>query len=246
MGNKPVGKQRGELETLPSGSIRVKVYAGRDPVTKRRLYLTETIAPGPKQEKLAEQLRTRFLNEVDEKRNPRTRATVDQLMTKYFDVLDVDASTKRGYRSKYNIHIKPLLGTTKLTRLDVEVLDSFYAELRRCRLHCRGNKFIQHRTTRPHQCDEHEGSRCLRNNPQGCRRCRRMCKPHVCKGLADSTVRQIHWIISGALGRAVVWKWISINPAEHADKPGLPAPDPRPPTVDEVGRLITAAWEEDD
>jgi integrase len=109
-GNKPVGKQRGELETLPSGSIRVKVYAGRDPVTKRRLYLTETIPPGPKQEKLAEQFRTRFLNEVDEKRNPRTRATVDQLMVKYFDVLDVDASTKRGYRSKYNIHIKPLLG----------------------------------------------------------------------------------------------------------------------------------------
>jgi len=59
-------------------------------------------------------------------------------------------------------------------------------------------------------------------------------------------VRQIHWIVSGALDRAVVWKWISVNPAEHADKPGLPAPDPRPPTVDEVGRLITAAWEEED
>jgi len=56
---------------------------------------------------LAEQLRTRFLNEVDKKRNARARATVDRLMTKYFDVLDVDASTERGYRSKYNIHIKP-------------------------------------------------------------------------------------------------------------------------------------------
>jgi integrase len=246
MGRQSGGKQRGELETLPSGSIRVKVYAGVDPVTKRRLYLTETVPPGPKQAKLAEQLRTRFLNEVDEKRNPRTRATVDQLMTKYFDVLDVDALTKRGYRSKYNIHIKPLLGTTNLTRLDVEVLDSFYAELRRCRLHCRGNKFVEHRTAAPHQCDEHEGDRCSRNNPEGCRRCRRMCKPHVCKGLADSTVRQIHWIISGALDRAVVWKWISLNPAEHANKPGLPAPDPRPPTVEEVGRLITAAWEEDE
>ena len=48
-------------------------------------------------------------------------------MVKYFDVLDVDALTKRGYRSKHNIHIKPVLGTTKLTRLDVEVLDCFYA-----------------------------------------------------------------------------------------------------------------------
>jgi hypothetical protein len=43
MGKQPTGKQRGELETLPSGSIRVKVYVGLDPVTKRRLYLTETV-----------------------------------------------------------------------------------------------------------------------------------------------------------------------------------------------------------
>lgn len=73
-----------------------------------------------------------------------------------------------------------------------------------------------------------------------------MCKPHVCKGLADSTVRQIHWILSGALDRAVVWGWIAVNPAEHASKPGMPTPDPRPPTVDEVGRLLTEAWVEDE
>jgi integrase len=246
MGRQSTGRQRGELEVLPSGSIRVKVYAGRDPVTGRKLHLTETIPAGPRQQKLAEQARTRFLNEVDEKRNPKTRATVDQLMEKYLDVLDVDATTKRGYRSKYNIHIKPLLGKTKLTKLDVEILDSFYAELRRCRLHCRGNSFIEHRTTLPHQCDEHVGDRCPRNNPHGCRRCRRMCKPHVCKGLSNATVRQIHWIMSGALDRAVAWKWISVNPAEHAGKPGLPAPDPHPPSVDEVGRLLTAAWTEDE
>jgi integrase/DNA-binding transcriptional regulator YhcF (GntR family) len=225
----------------------VRVYAGVDPVTKDGLYLTEVVQVGPRQEKEAEKARTRLLNLVDEKRNPKTRATVDQLMEKYFNVLDVDIQTKRGYLSKYNSHIKPLLGSTQLARLDVETLDTFYSELRRCRSHCRGRKKdIEHRTTRPHQCDEHEGDRCPRNNLDGCRRCRRMCKPHVCKGLADSTVRQIHWILSGALDRAVVWKWISVNPAEHADKPGLPAPNPQPPTVDEVGRLLTAAWEEDE
>jgi integrase len=224
----------------------VRVYAGVDPVTKKDLYLTEVVPVGPRQDAEAEKARTRLLNQVDEKRNPKTRATVDQLMVKYFNVLDVDMLTKRNYRSKYNNHIKPLLGTTQLTRLDTEILDSFYADLRRCRDHCRGQKYIQHRTTHPHQCDEHEGNRCPRNNPEGCRRCRRMCKPHVCKGLGDSTVRQIHWILSGALDRAVVWKWISVNPAEHADKPGLPIPNPQPPTVDEVGRLITAAWEEDE
>ena len=47
-------------------------------------------------------------------------------------------------------------------------------------------------------------------------------KPHVCRGLADSTVRQVHWIISGALDRGVVWQWIAVNPTEHANKPPLP------------------------
>ena len=104
---------------------------------------------------------------------------------------------------------------------------------------------IQHRTDRPHQCDEHEGDRCPRNNPEGCRRSRRVCKPHVCEGLSASTIRQVHWIVSGALDRAVVWNWISVNPAEHADKPALPTPNPQPPTVEQAAQLILAAWDED-
>jgi integrase len=150
----------------------VRVYAGVDPVTKDDLYLTEVVPVGPRQEKEAKKVRTRLLNLVDERRNPKTRATVDQLMKKYFDVLDVHVQTKRGYLSKYNIHIKPPLGATQLTRLDVETLDTFYSELRRCRIHCQGRKKdIEHRTIQPHQCDEHEGNRCPRNNPDGCRRC---------------------------------------------------------------------------
>ncbi|MFG1812401.1 hypothetical protein ACGFIF_01430 [Kribbella sp. NPDC049174] len=165
-------------------------------------------------------------------------------MARYLDVVDV--LTKRGYRSKYNNHIKPLLGASQLAKLDVAVLDSFYTELRRCRHHCRRKTFVQHRTARPHQCDEHEGDRCPRNNPDGCPRRRRMCKPHVCKGLSDSTVRQIHWILSGALDRAVAWQWISVNPADHADKPGVPTPNPQPRTVDEVALLINEAYEQDE
>jgi len=40
-------RQRGEIETLPSGSLRVRVYAGIDPVTKKKHYLTETVQAGP-------------------------------------------------------------------------------------------------------------------------------------------------------------------------------------------------------
>jgi len=72
-------RQRGYIEELKSGALRVKVYAGVDPVSKRAIYLSETVPAGPKAAKEAEAARTRLLNQVDEKRNPRTRATVDQL-----------------------------------------------------------------------------------------------------------------------------------------------------------------------
>lgn len=35
-------RPRGEIETLSSGSLRVKVYAGIDPLSGKRHYLTET------------------------------------------------------------------------------------------------------------------------------------------------------------------------------------------------------------
>ncbi|MFC0533169.1 hypothetical protein [Phytohabitans kaempferiae] len=60
------GRSRGMIEELPSGSLRVKVYAGTDPVTKRRHYLTETVPAGPQAQKLAEKARTRLVSQVDE------------------------------------------------------------------------------------------------------------------------------------------------------------------------------------
>jgi integrase len=219
-------RQRGAIDKLPSGALRVRVYSGVDPISKRRMYLSDVVPPGPKARDQAEKVRTRLLHQVDEKRNPRTRATVGQLLDRWLPVLDVDPSTRRTYDGYIRKHIRPVLGLLPLTRLDVEILDSFYAELRRCREHCDGRPQLQHWTRRPHSCGP-------------------ACKPHVCMGLADSSVRQIHWILSGALDRAVVWQWISVNPAEHASKPSLPHPDPRPPTAEEAARLAERAWSRD-
>jgi hypothetical protein len=134
---------------------------------------------------------------VDERRSPRTRATVGQLLDQWLQVLDVDPSTRLGYESKIGTHVRPLLGSVPLTRLDVEALDSFYAELRRCREHCDHcdrPPYVQHRTSREHRCDEHRGAPCMPANPAGCRACARACKQHVCRGLSDSTVRKVHWM----------------------------------------------------
>jgi integrase len=49
------------------------------------------------------------------------------------DVSPSWAATCRGY---HRLHIGPLIGHVKAGALGADVLDSFYAELRRCRAHC--------------------------------------------------------------------------------------------------------------
>ena len=63
--------------------------------------------------------------------------------------------------------------------------------------------------------------------------------------LAASSVRQIHAILSGALTRAVVWGWISHNPARLASPPSREQADTQPPAVTDAARLLKAAVAED-
>ncbi|MDT7631659.1 MAG: integrase, partial [Pseudonocardiales bacterium] len=76
----------------------------------------------------------------------RTRATIDELLARYVAQFDGAPNTLTAYRSYLRNHISPLLGQVKVGDLDADILDSFYAELRRCRRHCGGGLFIEHRT----------------------------------------------------------------------------------------------------
>ena len=126
-------RPRGGVDRLPSGAFRVRVYAGQDPVTKRRHYLTEIVPAGPRAATLAEQSLTRLLNQVDERRNPRTVSTVNQLLDRHLELLDIERSTLLNYRSQLALHVRPFIGGEKVGAIDGAVLDSLYAELRRCR-----------------------------------------------------------------------------------------------------------------
>lgn len=68
-------RARGEIEKLPSGSLRVRVYAGVDPATKKRRYLMETVRAGPAALQEAEAVRTRLLGEVGARRGVSTSDT---------------------------------------------------------------------------------------------------------------------------------------------------------------------------
>jgi integrase len=221
-------RDRGGIDELPSGAIRVRVYAGIDPVTKRRHDLTEVIPAGPDAEQLAKEMKVRLLNQVYERRNPRTKATVNQLLDKYLAEADLEFNTLDGYKGYADKHIRPLLGGVKVGSLDAGIMDSLYAELRRCRDHCKKTKGqVDHRTSRQHECDDR-------------------CRPHECKPLAASTIRQIHFILYGALRRAVRWKWVTTNPIADAEPPAAPKGNPRPPTSNQAARIINEAFKDPD
>ena len=89
-------RKRGEIEKLPSGSLRIKVYAGIAPLSGKRNYLTETVPAGPTAATDAERARTRLQSQVDERRSPRTKATVNQLLDRYLRVPSSGATRPAG------------------------------------------------------------------------------------------------------------------------------------------------------
>jgi integrase len=48
---------------------------------------------------------------------------MNQLLDRWLEVLDVDVSTRRGYLSKIETHIRPLLGSTPVSKVDAEALE---------------------------------------------------------------------------------------------------------------------------
>jgi integrase len=222
-------REKGNIETLQSGALRVRVYAGIDPVSKRAHYLRAVIpADTPNAWKAAEAKRTELLNQVNEKRHPRTRATVNQLLDKYFATIDVADITRETHVSYAAKHVRPFIGEQQAGAIDADVLDSLYAELRRCRDHCDGRRrIVKHRVEGKHKCDE---------------RCRR----HVCVPLAPATVRKIHFIISGAFSAGMRWRWVSRNPAGDAAPPAAPPSNPSPPTAAEAAKILESAWADPD
>ena len=214
-------RSRGTIDELPSGALRVRVYAGKDPATGRRRDLVETIPPGPKAGRLAEAARTRLLNQVDEQRQPRTNATVNQLLDQHFELSTWERSTRETYAGYATKHIQPLIGSVQVGALNARTFDSFHAELRRCRDHCGRKRYVDHRTPYPHECDER-------------------CRMHRCTPLGVATIRQIHFILSGALKRAVRWGWVTVNPIVRAEAPPVPKAKPRPPSPEEAARINSA------
>ncbi len=97
---------RGHIEKLPSGSFRVHVYAGIDPVTGKPRRLKQTC---PDEASAAAAL-GKLLSEADGDRFPDREATLGQALFKYMEVADLEVSTREAHEGYVRRTIRPVLG----------------------------------------------------------------------------------------------------------------------------------------
>jgi integrase len=113
------------------GYWQVRVYAGLDPLTGKKRWVYER-APTKKQ---AEKAETRLAAKVAEGQHRGTARTVAELVERWLDwrqgVKEISPTTLHGYRQQIDDRIVPALGRIPVQRVDAEMLDRFYAELRR-------------------------------------------------------------------------------------------------------------------
>jgi integrase len=232
------GCMDGDAETRRrTGSVRqrgnalqVRLFAGRDPVTGRDRYLTDTIKGTDKaahkkaNDKLAE-----FRAQVLKQRTAESTVSFGYVIDEWLRTADIETSTRDGYVGYIDRVIRPVFGGTPASKIGVRDLESLYAELRRCRKRCDGKPSIEKHATE----DEHVCAKAK-------------CRVHVCDPMAQSTVRQIHSIISSVFTAAVRWEWVGFNPAKVAQRPKQKPPEPDPPSTVDAATLIKKAFSLDD
>jgi integrase len=140
-------RPRGHVRELPSGSFQAIVYAGADPLTGKPRYLRETA----KTYAAAEVALTKLKGQIDDERHPKTNITVGQAIDQWLDVAELAETTRDRYLDLIRIYIRPTFGGLPAAKLDAEVLERWYARLRRCRELCNGPR-------RGHACRPLAGS----------------------------------------------------------------------------------------
>ncbi|ADP83793.1 tyrosine-type recombinase/integrase [Pseudofrankia inefficax] len=124
----------GHVERLPSGSLRVVVFAGRDDVTGKPIYLKETV-------KRAEDVvaaRARLLAKAGAGRRPERNATVERLVDEYLATADIEPTTRHMYAGYARRNIVPTIGKKTVREIRTRTLETLYARLRVCRKLCNG------------------------------------------------------------------------------------------------------------
>jgi integrase len=119
----------GSLRRRGRDSWELRVHAGRDDATGRKLYVTRTVRGGKRE---ADRALARLVTEVEQGSVLAHSGTVAELCERWFEASRTSWSPTVvvGYRSLLDRHILPTFGHVSLRRLRTADLDSWYGRLR--------------------------------------------------------------------------------------------------------------------
>lgn len=123
-------RARGNVHWLPQWFRPRHCVRRIDQLTGKRIQLRETVparATRRETEKEAEKVHTRFLIQVDERRSPRTEATVNELFDRRHDVIDIEGKTRAGYVGRIEKHIRPTVGRLQVGCVQPDTIEGLYA-----------------------------------------------------------------------------------------------------------------------
>jgi integrase len=225
--------------------LQVQVYAGRDPFTGRKRWVSRQV-PGQTKAafRQAKKVEAELLEQVDrgEQRSSRTR-TLGELVERWFtwrqQVKPISPVTVANYRGAIDRYILPTLGRAKVREVDAATLDALYAQVRAHGGRCRACWQRIRRGEPPLRAGER-----YRPQPDVAEQVH---EPDCARGwpLSASAVREIHTVLSGAFKQAVAWGWAGHNPAKLATPPSAGKSGVSPPAAGDVARLLAAAMAED-
>jgi integrase len=115
--------------------LQVQVYAGRDPLTGRKRYVSQQVAGQTKASmRQAKQIEARLLEEVGAGRHKGSRPrTMAELLERWLEwrptVRPIAPTTVSSYRAAMDRYILPALGKLPVRQVDAATLDAFYAHL---------------------------------------------------------------------------------------------------------------------
>ena len=227
------------------GSLQVQVFAGRDPFTGRKRWVSRQVPGHTKASyRQAKKVEAELLEQVDrgEQRGSRTR-TVAELVERWFtwrqQVKPISPVTVANYRGAIDRYLLPALGRARLREVDAATLDALYAQVRAHGGKCR----VCWQRIRRGEPPLRAGER-YRPQPDAAEQVH---EPDCARGwpLSASAVREVHTVLSGAFKQAVAWGWTGHNPAKLATPPSAGKGGVSPPAATDVARLLTAAMAED-
>lgn len=110
-------------------SWELRVYTGRDPVTGRKRWATQTVKGGKRQ---AQSALAAMVTEAERGAVASSGATVAELLERWFEHAEADFSPKTALETRGFIdrNLVPALGKVKLAKLRTADLDRYYRQLR--------------------------------------------------------------------------------------------------------------------